>query len=85
MTFGECGLTPRYDQALYFIERNGLYSHFGLCYLEQRVLGHISPEGVSWEERDIFNDLTSLVGQRQITQLEPVYFLSGSITCLDIM
>ena len=27
----------------------------------------------------------SRVGQRQITQLEPVYFLSGSITCLDIM
>ena len=64
---------------------NGLYSKSGLCYSEQRVLGHISPEGVSWEERDIFNDLTSLVGQRQITQLEPVYFLSGSITCLDIM
>ena len=85
MAFGECGWTPRYDQALYSIVRNGLYSKSGLCYLEQRVLGHISPEAVSWEERDIFNDLTSLVGQRQITQLDPVYFLSGSITCLDIM
>ena len=85
MAFGECGWTPRYDQALYSIVRNGLYSKSGLCHLEQRVLGHISPEAVSWEERDIFNDLTSLVGQRQITQLDPVYFLSGSITCLDIM
>ena len=85
MEFWGCGWTPRYDQALYSIVRNGLYSKSGLCYLEQRVLGHISPEAVSWEERDIFNDLTSLVGQRQITQLVPVYFLSGSITCLDIM
>ena len=85
MEFWGCGWTPRYDQALYSIVRNGLYSNPGLCFLEQRVLGHISPEAVSWEERDIFNDLTSLVGQRQITQLDPVYFLSGSITCLDIM